>query len=140
MEEDTYFCLFRSTWQEQFNQQYLTTQGLVYPISQEHPVREQLHSILSDKFKQANWRKQVDSYFDRRKECLGKNRGDFRSKSGRSRITLKGGDLIARLYFRWVTSHPKTSLHSVYYCSIPGDFGLFILEENILDFPIQYWQ
>lgn len=51
--------------QEQFNQQYLTTQGLVYPITQERPVREQLLSILSDKFKQANWRKRVDSYFDR---------------------------------------------------------------------------
>ena len=51
--------------QEQFNQQYLTTQGLVYPITQERPVREQLLSILSDKFKQANGRKRVDSYFDR---------------------------------------------------------------------------
>ncbi|MDO0823515.1 MGDG synthase family glycosyltransferase [Desulfosporosinus nitroreducens] len=51
--------------QEQFNQQYLTTQGLVYPLTQEPSAQEQLLSILSDKFKQANWRKRVDSYFDR---------------------------------------------------------------------------
>ncbi|WP_206811323.1 MGDG synthase family glycosyltransferase [Paradesulfitobacterium ferrireducens] len=51
--------------QEQFNQQYLSTRGLVFPITQEYPVQEQLLSILSDNIKQANWRKRVDSYFDR---------------------------------------------------------------------------
>lgn len=51
--------------QEQFNQQHLTTQGLVYPISNDRPVPEQLRDILSDKVKQANWRKRVDSYLAR---------------------------------------------------------------------------
>lgn len=50
--------------QEQFNQQYLTTQGLVHPITLERPVREQLLNILSDKIKQEIWRKRVDSYLD----------------------------------------------------------------------------
>ena len=51
--------------QEQVNLEYLTAQGLVYPITQERPVGEQLLCILSDKIKQANWRKRVDSYLDR---------------------------------------------------------------------------
>ncbi len=51
--------------QEQFNMQYLTTQGLVYPINRERPVREQLLGILNDNIKHANWRKRVDSYHDR---------------------------------------------------------------------------
>lgn len=50
--------------QEKFNLQYLSTCGLVYPITDECPVPEQLLNILNDKFKQAIWRRRVDNYLN----------------------------------------------------------------------------
>ncbi len=48
--------------QEEINREYLTSKGLVYQLSPDHPISEQLLSVLNDEAKQTRWRKQVEFY------------------------------------------------------------------------------
>lgn len=48
--------------QEEINHRYLMSRGLVYELSLDRPIREQLLSVLNDEVKQTRWRKHIEVY------------------------------------------------------------------------------